>query len=689
MNKLILADVIEIRNRQSFEDLKEGVMVRKPANIEQLWSELKRRKTIRVITVYAATAFIILQLADLIMEPLRLPEWTLTFLIVLLAAGFIISALLSWIYDITPEGVKKTDSVESVKQGRNQNQPAASVKWKITSYVSFAIIIALLAFNVIRKDRSDEILNLDKSVAVLPFINDSPSDTNTYFINGIMQEVLGHLQTVKDLRVISRTSVEQYRNTTKSIPEIAREQRVSYIVEGSGQKYGNSFTISVQLIRAVKEDQLWSRSYEQEIRGTGDIISVQSRIAQSIVSELKATITPEEKHLIEKVHTTSLTAYDFYQRGREELVKYWIDNDNYKALEQSGYLFRKALEFDPEFANAFAGQAEVFLNKNYWKDYFSKNYLDSVLILANLALSHDDELAEAYFVKGAYYEAKGLKDKALEEYDKAIKLNPNDWLAYYGKARIYDVEDQIMCLDNLQKAALINRSDKVTPTILRLIGGKLLVTGFVDKAKTYFTKAFELDGDSAFYFSCLGGTESDQGNYEKSVEYFKRAYRNRANYTEVIRRLGENCLLNGQYKESLVYFKEYLNLVPDPFPLVAYSFWQNGYRKEAENYLNERLVWCNNFLSTNRPYLQVLWTYYDLASIYAFRGDKGNAIKNLRIYTQNKNCELYMLTHIKDDPLFDSMRSDPEFIQIVREMEVNYQALHEKVRKWLDGQKFL
>jgi tetratricopeptide (TPR) repeat protein len=132
------------------------------------------------------------------------------------------------------------------------------------------------------------------------------------------------------------------------------------------------------------------------------------------------------------------------------------------------------------------------------------------------------------------------------------------------------------------------------------------------------------------------------------------------------------------------YFKEYLTLAQDRSPQVAYCYWQNGLKEEAEKYFNERIEFCNAFLRSDRPYLQVLWAYYDLASIYAFREDKENAIKNLRLYSENKNIELYMLTHIKDDPLFNPLRNDPEFRQIVREMEVNYQALHERIGKWLE-----
>ena len=126
-------------------------------------------------------------------------------------------------------------------------------------------------------------------------------EENTYFINGIMDEILNNLQKIKDFRVLSRTSTEQYRGSTKlTIPKIAKELDVNYIVEGSGQKYGNTFRLRVQLIAANNEKHLWGESYEQEIKETKDIFKIQSQVAQTIASELKATITPEEKQLIEK-----------------------------------------------------------------------------------------------------------------------------------------------------------------------------------------------------------------------------------------------------------------------------------------------------------------------------------------------------------------------------------------------------
>ena len=193
---------------------------------------------------------------------------------------------------------------------------------------------------------------------------------------------------VKDLRVISRTSVEQYRNKNKSIPEIAREQDVNYIVEGSGQKYGNTFSISVQLIKAAKENHLWGKSYEKEIKEIHDITDVQSEIAQAIALELKAIITPEEKLLIQKIPTTNLTANDFYLRGNEELSKYLGNRAPPKAVTvKAEEMFKNALKQDSGFAQAYVGLAKVFWYKHYWESYFSRNFLDSVLILSNKALS--------------------------------------------------------------------------------------------------------------------------------------------------------------------------------------------------------------------------------------------------------------------------------------------------------------
>jgi TolB-like protein len=322
------------------------------------WQELKRRKVVRVIMVYSATAFVIIELVSIIKDPLRLPDWTEAMVIVLLCIGFIITVILSWVYDITPEGIEKTKPDHRVE---NLNVPISSKGWKIASFISFFVIAALIVLNIIpRTNLSEKRAILEKSIAVIPFIDDSPNKDNEHIFNGLMEELIIKLQSIKDLKVPGRTSVEQYRNNLKAIPEIVKELGVNYIVEGSGQKYGNQFIIRVQLLEGATGMHLWGESIEQEIVSVEDITGIQSRLANSIAGELEAIITPEEKQLIEIIPTTSLTAYELYQKGQEEYWKYYSNRTKGEALARAEERYRLALEFDPAFAKAYTGLAWIY-----------------------------------------------------------------------------------------------------------------------------------------------------------------------------------------------------------------------------------------------------------------------------------------------------------------------------------------
>ena len=329
-----------------------------------------------------------------------------------------------------------------------KEKPVLSKNLKPKIIIVSAIMLALLVLGyfIIHK-LSDSTKQVEKSIAVLPFINDSQNDSTIYFMNGVMDEILNNLQKISDFsRVLPRTSVEQFRGGTRpSIPEIAKKLNVNYIVQGSGQKYGNKFVLRVQLIAAHNEKQIWGKPYKQEIHETSDMINIESQIAQSIAAEMKATITPEEKQRIEKTPTTNLTAYDFYQRGQEEFGKY-ISSGDTKALERAEEKYKKALEYDSTFAQAYVGWSWVYLKKKYMKEYFSRNFMDSVLILSNIALSYDDHLAEAYLARANYYVVNNKTEQAIKEFDEALKYNPNYGEAYHQEAMniyVYDTKYSI------------------------------------------------------------------------------------------------------------------------------------------------------------------------------------------------------------------------------------------------------
>jgi TolB-like protein/Tfp pilus assembly protein PilF len=576
--------------------------------------------------------------------------------------------------------------------------PSKSLKTKVLA--GSLLILALIAIGYFLIPKLVPSNNkVEKSIAVLPFINDSPDQENTYFINGLMDEILNNLQKIKNFRVLSRTSTEKYRGSNKfTIPQIAKELDVNYIVEGSGQKYGNIFRLRVQLIAVKNEKHLWGESFEQEIKETKDIFKIQSQIAQSIAEELKATITPEEKLLIEKAPTTNLTAYDFYQRGIEEHHKWDIDNSNTQAERRSEMLYRKALQYDSTFALAYIGLSIAYFIKETRPTY-SENYLDSVLIYANIALSYDDHLPEGYFYRGVYYLNTGNREKALEEYDKTLKYNPNFWKAYRNKGYIYLSEwkylDYVKALENYERALYLNHGPD-RPGLLRGLAGVYgFAAGFPEKARYYIEEALKLDGDSTSYLTYLGYLEIGDGNYESAIKKLLKAHEMDSNNIVYMINLGVEYCYHKQYKESLKYFKKYTERLKsqgrfpkDNFLDIGYAYWQNGYKKEAEYWFNEQKKESQEEIKLGRTY-----TYdpgesaYKLASLYAFSGEKEKAYEILRMIDSHSVFPFQVVMDLKEyNPLYESIRKEPEFQKIVKDVEAKYQTEHERVRKWLEEQ---
>ncbi len=487
------------------------------------------------------------------------------------------------------------------------------------------VVVGLFIFDIIGGDK--RIKELEKSIAVLPFINDSPDEENTYFINGLMEEILLNLQTIKDFQVPGRTSVEQYRDRTKSIPMIANELDVNYIIEGSGQKYGNTVRLRIQLLEGNKGRHLWGASYEQEIVKPEDIFRIQSQIAEAIADELRVIISPEEKQLIEKTPTTSLTAHDFFQKGREEQWKYSLKGDR-KALEKAENLYHKALYNDSTFAQAYTGLAAIYWSKHYWETYFAEEFLDSILILADIALSYDDQLSEAYTIRGGYYYSTGNPEQALEEFDKAITYNPNDWRAYRYLGFLYSDYDHINCIANYQRAVSLHRGEQL-PGLLRNLGGAYQNAGFFEKAKKYHLEALKLDGDSLSFYRGLAVIEEVQGNFINALEFAHKAYEIDTSSTDILYKLGLYRMFLEQYKESLEYFEKCIEITKVTGDLYlygmhrfGYAYWQNGFRKEAAYYFDKQIEYDNSEIRLGRQRSAIFYAYYDLAGVYAFLGER-------------------------------------------------------------------
>ena len=539
---------------------------------------------------------------------------------------------------------------------------------------------------------SKQTKELDKTIAVLPFRNDSPDSTNKYFIDGTMEAILDNLCKIADLTVISRTSVEQFRSTAKPIREIAKLLNVNFILEGSGQKYGNDIRLTVQLIDAINDKHIWSSPYE----GVADnIFKLQSQIAQGIATKLEAILTPEEKKLIEKVPTENMTAYDLYLRANEYEKEFGktLDSISYK---KAATLYKTIIELDTNFAKAYTGLARANYDRYYKNTYLKENFLDSCLILAKKALSIDNKLDEAYFMISRYNYENGHMDEALDNIDKTLKINPNFYSAFALKGAILTTfhYDYIEAIDNYNKVLTLIRGED-RPALLRQLGNTYRNVGFIEKAKSYYQEALGIDDNKLYNYYFLAWIEICNENFEEAYKYVKEREKiDSANYAEGL--LPIYNLHSGHDKEVYLfanklveYFKKsgILNLAE--LNQIGYAFWKVGKHKEAESYFSQQIKYSEESIKLGRNSAQTKSAQYNLASTYAFLGDKGKAYYYLDEFNKSEFYTLIRIILIKHDPMFESIRNEERFQKILQNMEAKYQAEHERVRKWLEEKGML
>ncbi|MCK5702704.1 MAG: hypothetical protein KAI29_16180, partial [Cyclobacteriaceae bacterium] len=552
------------------------------------------------------------------------------------------------------------------------------------SYISFVVIVGLIVLNVI--PRLDEKELLDKSIAVLSFINESPELENDYLINSYRTAIHDNLCRIKVLRVLTLESTERYRDQSKSMPEMAKELGVGYLLSARGQLINNRIRLTVQLANA-KDENLGSWPYDRQIELVEDHIDIQSDIAQLVAGEIQAAITPEEKELMGKIPTTNLSAYDLYVRGREIFYDYRFDKGDPETLERAEHYYLEALRIDASYALAYVGLADIVWAKTNMEEYFEENYLDSVLTLVNLALSYDDQSSEAYTVRGRYYGVIGRRDLAIKDLETAIRFNPNHGRAYGVLARSYLNFDFIRSAELLLKASNIDRGPYLADYLGNL-GFLFHQAGFSNISFNYLQERLKLTGDSAHYCLARGAIGVLMYNYADGIEYSRKAveYGNPASKVWLARALVQS----GQPVEALQVYESFLIDMKEmgllPFQLahrIAYAYWINDLQDEAEYYFDRQIEYCKGLIEKNRPWAQNYLAYYDLAAVYAFRGEKEKAYENLRIFNQAEEFRYPLVLLMKRDELAESIRNEPEFQQILLDIETKYQALHERVRQWL------
>jgi len=500
-----------------------------PNKLSQFWQELKRRNVIRVITVYAGAAFVIIELINNITEPLRLPEWTPTLVIVLLAIGFPIVIIISWIYDVHPEGgVVKTEPVDRIKAVQT---PKSSNSWKIASYISFVVILGLIALNIFGGKKGPGIdKSLAKSIAVLPFHNYSGDPGQDEMCEGLTDEIISNLFKLKSFNEVrSLTSVLPYKDTDKSTTDIAEALHVNYILEGSYKRMGDDLKVTAQLIEPKSDNHIWLHDYEIPYT---EVMGIPGEIAYQIADHLKAFMTEEEQLNISSRPTENLEAYELVQQ-----IKSIFNARPFENRDSIIDLAEKAIALDPDYADPYAWKGAMILADGFWwggKEMKSvaweaEEYIDKALridpynFMANWGMTCID-----LFVKWDYIRIEEKWEKYSGQLASDIKLN---WASALFLLKMGRFEEALSINNPVGRPditaycqILLGDSDLVRDTMEKRIDS--LEIGLYDVAAEIYIWLQDFDR-AMFLFDSLIASGQDPGGWvtksqaDLAVAYFK------------------------------------------------------------------------------------------------------------------------------------------------------------------------
>jgi len=485
--------------------------------LKTFFGELRRRNVVRVAAAYLVTAWLVLQVADVVLEAIEAPAWAMKGVLLLLLLGLPLALVVAWVFELTPDGLRRQSEVDqsrSITQetGRRLNHAIIAI---------LVLAVALLAYDRLRRpgeepERSPAAQERQgKSIAVMPFVNMSPDPDNEYFSDGISEELLNLLARVDGLKVAARTSSFKFKDTKADITEIGTALGVATVLEGSVRRSADQIRITAQLINVEDGFHLWSATYD---RSLDNIFEVQDEIAGAIVEALKlplmgATAVPASGH-----SATSPEAYDLYLLGRHRMRE-----TRSASFREAIDYFQRAIDADPQFAPAHSGLADAYvLLSNYGDMPVAEAYAAAEQAIER-ALALDPTLAEAWTSKGLLAEAELRSHDTLEYLQKALALNPNSATALLGLADAYAnlARSQEAVESSSRALELDPMSDFIRQQHLRHVGQAGRGTEALQRASAWAAK----DPQNPFPFEALGDAYyTDLGQPQRAVAPYAKAH---------------------------------------------------------------------------------------------------------------------------------------------------------------------
>ncbi len=576
------------------------------------FAELKRRNVYKVAVAYAVAGWALAQGIAQVLPVFDIPNWIIRLIVLLIIIGLPIALVLAWMFELTPQGIKRTETADAMPETARQKKHT----WIYVVVIGclFSIGLFFLGRYSAATGQTQSSRLPAKSIAVLPFDNLSRDPDNAYFAEGVQDEILTRLAKVADLKVISRTSTQRFKSTPENLPQIARQLGVAHILQGSVQKASDQVRVNVQLINALTDAHLWAETYDRKLT---DIFAVESEIAKTVAETLQAKLTGSEKSSIAKTPTVNPEAYELYLKGRF----FWNKRsgaDLHKAIDY----FERAIAKDPNYALAYVGLADSYLLLSQYASASPRESLPPAKAALEKALELDDSLAEAHASSGLLATLELDLQRAIDELQRAIKLKPNYATAHHWLSLGFTTLGQFDPAISEAKRAV--ELDPLSLIINADYGWVYFNGHRYDQAEAQVRKTLEIDPNFFLAHYYLGAVLQFKGHVAQAVPEFQKAFD-----------------LNG-----------------DPYSraMLGQAYARNGQPGEAQKVV----------ASLNEQAKSKYVAPYALALVDTALGDKERAIEELEhAYQQGDTNYLFV---IKVDPLLDDLRGDPRFEALVQKV---------------------
>ena len=589
------------------------------------FAELKRRNVYKVAVAYAVVGWLLIQITTQVLPFFEIPNWGVRLIVLIVALGLPIALMLAWAFELTPEGVKRTETADAIRQ-----RPRGAV-WIYIVTSGAALSIGLFLFG--RYTAQHSISNTtgaaeplpagqviqqpvaEKSLAVLPFANLSGNPENAYFAAGIQDEIITRLAKIGELKVVSCLSTQRFKSSPDDLPAIAKELGVANVLQGSVQRSPDAVRVNVQLVGAETDTHLWADTFDRKLT---DVFQIESDIAKTIAEKLQAKLTGSEERAISMQPTADVEAHQLYLKGR-----YLWNRRTAENLEKALNYFQQAADKDPNYALAYSGIADTCALFSVYGAGAPQEYLPRAKAAAEKAVELDDSLAEAHASLGLVYYSYFRGAESVREFDRSIQLDPNYATAHHWYGRL-----------------------------------TLVMQGKLDHALVEVKRAYELDPVSPIIHTDVGAVYLMARRYDEAIEQLRGTVQMDPEFYWAHRFLGMALDLKGDTTGALAEFTKAFQLNDDPAGLgfIGHAQARMGHEKEAR----ARLDQMND--AAKRRYVAP----YAFALIHLALGDKDQALDWLEKAAQERGLTYF--NFIKVDPFLDPLRGDPRFEAVMQKV---------------------